>query len=45
MTECGLALADDADLDTLFCPAHDSDVGAGRISWEAYRAYRDHYQI
>lgn len=43
-TECGLALADGVELNTLFCPAHDLDVDAGRISWETYRPYRDRYQ-
>ncbi|MFE7461699.1 hypothetical protein ACWFMI_23375 [Nocardiopsis terrae] len=42
--ECGLALAEDADLDQLFCPSHDLDVSAGRISWQEYRTYQNHYQ-
>jgi hypothetical protein len=42
--ECGLQLADDADLDAVLCPWHEGAVDRGDIPYAEYRDLVDHNQ-
>lgn len=39
--QCGLQLADDADLDALLCPFHELAVDRGEVPYETYRELVD----